>query len=62
MATVLAPPPIVTNRTELRIAALYIAGSNPTTLSPRTYTTTWTYANPHSRTDKNIVIHPLQKP
>jgi hypothetical protein len=68
MPTVLAPPPVVTNVTELRIAALYVAGPNPTTLSPRTYTTTWTYpttsmyATPHSRTAKNIVIHPLQRP
>jgi hypothetical protein len=62
MATVLSPPGVVTSGTEMRIAGLYITGSSPTTLSPRTYTTTWTYANPHSRTHKLVVIHPLQQP
>lgn len=60
--TLLAPPPMVANQTDLRIAALYIGGQSASTLTPRTYTTTWTYQNPHSRTDKNVVIHPLQQP
>ena len=57
--------PEVDSGTRLRASALYIGGmtpGSPNLLTPATYTTTWTYANPHSRTHLAVVINPLQAP
>jgi hypothetical protein len=60
--TQLTQAPMVANQTELRASALYISGGSASTPVPNTYTTTWTYTNPNSRTHMAVVIHPLQQP
>jgi hypothetical protein len=60
--TQLTQAPLVSNTTELRASAAYISGGSASTPVPNTYTTTWSYSNPHSRTHMAVVIHPVQQP
>jgi hypothetical protein len=58
----LTQAPQVSNLTDLRASAAYISGGSATSPVPNTFTTTWTYSNPHSRTHLAVVIHPVQQP
>jgi hypothetical protein len=60
--TQLTAIPEVDSGTRMRVSALYISGMSASNLAPATYTPTWSYANPHSRTHLAVVVNPLQMP